>query len=99
MRLDPEFGASRVAFLAGLGPLSPTDVRDLLGVERGDECRLTPRAREQLYLAGRQVVDALGIDRLRRWCDAAHDGTRTRIPLAWFVEVQCEGAPHQVAVK
>jgi hypothetical protein len=36
---------------------------------------------------------------LRRWCDAAHDGTRTRIPLAWFVEVQCEGAPHQVAVK
>ena len=98
MRLAPEFGAGRMAFLAGLGPLSATDVRELLRVERGDEYRLAPRAHEQLYLAGRQVVEALGVDQLRSWCDAAHAGDRARIPLAWFDDVACERAP-QVAAR
>ena len=84
-RLNPTFGAQRRAFLEGLGPLTATDTRALLQVERGAEHGLPDRARERLYLAGARVAERLGIERLREWCEAAEAGGPAPIPAARFL--------------
>lgn len=97
-RLDPEFGARRMAFLAGFSPLSAADVDRLLRVERGHEHRLPCREREQLYLVGRQIVDALGVDQLRSRCDA-DGGSRRQPPIEWFASALHVTPPSELAAK